>query len=52
VAPRRTPKGVAELSVEVHHAHRRIVEAIIDGDADRAEQYMLRHLTASSLVLE
>jgi DNA-binding FadR family transcriptional regulator len=52
VAPRRTPQGVAQLSVEVHHAHRRIVEAIIEGDADRAEQYMLRHLTASSHVLE
>ena len=48
----RTPQGVAALSVEVHRAHDKIVEAIIAGDADVAERRMLRHLEASVDVLE
>jgi DNA-binding FadR family transcriptional regulator len=51
-ADRRTPAGVAALSVEVHRAHDRIVEAIVAGDADMAERRMLRHLEASVDVLE
>jgi DNA-binding FadR family transcriptional regulator len=49
---RRTPEGVAALSVEVHRAHDRIVEAIVAGDADMAERRMSRHLEASVDVLE
>ena len=44
--------GVAELSGEVHRAHRRIVEAIAAGDPDLAERRMVRHLRASIDVLE
>jgi DNA-binding FadR family transcriptional regulator len=51
-ADRRPPAGVAALSVEVHRAHDRIVEAIVAGDADMAERRMLRHLEASVDVLE
>jgi DNA-binding FadR family transcriptional regulator len=49
---RRSPEGIAALSVEVHHAHDRIVEAIVAGDADGAERRMLRHLEASVEALE
>jgi DNA-binding FadR family transcriptional regulator len=52
IRPRRTPAGMAALSAEVHHAHDKIVEAIIDGDADVAERRMVRHLRASVDVLE
>lgn len=51
-ADRRTPQGIATLSVEVHRAHDKIVEAIITGQADVAERRMLRHLEASVDVLE
>ena len=51
-ADRRTPQGIATLSVEVHRAHDKIVEAIVAGDADVAERRMLRHLEASIDVLE
>lgn len=50
-APRRTPAGMAELSLQVHHAHETIIDAIVDGDADGAERRMLRHLRASTDVL-
>jgi len=51
-ADRRTPQGIATLSVEVHRAHDKIVEAVVAGDADVAERRMLRHLKASIDVLE
>ena len=48
----RTPAGMAELSGVVHHAHARIAEAVIAGDADLAERRMTRHLQASVGVLQ
>jgi DNA-binding FadR family transcriptional regulator len=47
----QSPDGIAELSVEVHRAHERIVEAIIAGDPERAERRMARHVQASGAVL-
>jgi DNA-binding FadR family transcriptional regulator len=49
---RRSGAGMASLSVEVHRAHERIVEAIVAGDADLAERRMVRHLRASGAVLK
>ena len=49
---RRTPDGVAALSIDVHRAHDRIVEAVFVRQPDVAERRMLRHLRASVDVLE
>ena len=35
-----------EATRDLHHAHERIVEALISGDAPLAKHRMLRHLTA------
>ena len=47
----RSPEGLAALSAEVHVVHRRIVEAVIGGDAELAERRMARHVRASAVVL-
>lgn len=47
----RTRDGLAALSGEVHHAHDRIVEAVLAGDVEVAERRMIRHLEASTNVL-
>ena len=48
----RSGVGMRTLSVEVHRAHRRIVEAIVAGEPELAERRMLRHLRASGAALE
>lgn len=47
----QTPARAAAISAEAHRAHERIIEAVTAGDADLAEQRMLRHLRASAHVL-
>jgi DNA-binding FadR family transcriptional regulator len=47
----RAPEPLAALSVDVHHAHTKIVEAVLAGDADLAVHRMRRHLEASVDVL-
>ena len=49
---RRSGESLVALSLEVHRAHRQIVEAVAEGDADLAERRLLRHLRASVDVLD
>lgn len=46
-AESRTADALASISKDVHAAHEKIIEAITAGDADLAEQRMLRHLRTS-----
>jgi DNA-binding FadR family transcriptional regulator len=51
-ADQRTPSGMAAMSEGAHHAHARIVEAVVAGDAEAATRRMRRHLEAGSGVLQ
>lgn len=43
---------LVDIAGEVHHAHERVIEAVIAGDADAAERRMLRHLRAGVALLD
>lgn len=47
----RGADDLTALSEEVHRSHRRIVEAIVDGDPELAQRRMGRHVRASATVV-
>jgi DNA-binding FadR family transcriptional regulator len=48
---RRSARGQADLSAEVHRVHQLLVRAILDGDAEQAAKRMRRHMAATAAEL-